>query len=566
MTAAMELDTILNKDEPPSRCDHRMFLRNILNEEPVEQRRKSLPSRPRQPSQTAPFHLRADVRSRSQRIEPRMGESWAIHGIDKILVQQVPTSRSKRAMKNMGWERPAKKRGSFTEAKRKATENTRRNKACFRCRNQAIRCEADSDDPKAWCVPCKNLWSNTNKKIIHKLPCLRVKITASVLFRSSLRGGTTPPPKRWEMSSEPNGAKGGKQTIEITFGLCDEPIVLRIPQHNPSGNDHPEIKSEGDVSPNMPHFSPAYHIADTEWLGSYFERHAFEQRTLDLALQDAHPLIRETYRQALLHCERLNTSALANKRKHLLLMRNLFKLWFAMRHLVGSSWICDGGASEIGQGAVASERTLTPAHITAQFEVNLLHALTPLRTNVLQQLETMLGRNKSEDWYTVYLAVFILLHEVSVATKDQKDGDNAKPSHARYSSPEFVQNLHEGANTLILHWHYWRRKANPLEIPDHHNSSLKDLTDAEFEFVKRSYETMQVIPSGTERLPVEDTWEHELFWISQMFEYEWSRFVGLAAPLMERRKSLGSLSETASTSATGSPCSSPSTATAGRSP
>lgn len=170
MTAIMELDTILNKEEPPSQCDHRMFLGNILNEEPVEQRRRSLPSRPPQPPQTAANHFRADNHSRSHRIEPRAGGNWATRGIDRIPVQQLPTSRSKQLMKKMEvWERvstgapAAKKRGSFCEEQRRATENTRRNKACFRCRNQQIRVSM-----RLWC-----LWDYYRGRELMRQPAVR---------------------------------------------------------------------------------------------------------------------------------------------------------------------------------------------------------------------------------------------------------------------------------------------------------------------------------------------------------------------------------------------------------
>jgi hypothetical protein len=62
----------------------------------------------------------------------------------------------------------------------------------------------------------------------------------------------------------------------------------------------------------------------------------------------------------------------------------------------------------------------TPRMIIAQFDnLNLLRVLIPLRSNVLKQLEEYLNGTNIMPWFTIYVSVFILLHEVAVGSADR---------------------------------------------------------------------------------------------------------------------------------------------------
>ena len=50
-----------------------------------------------------------------------------------------------------------------------------------------------------------------------------------------------------------------------------------------------------------------------------------------------------------------------------------------------------------------------------------LSFLLPLRATILSLLEDMVAYNKPRDWYTIYLAVFIILHIVAVESKERFD-------------------------------------------------------------------------------------------------------------------------------------------------
>lgn len=56
-----------------------------------------------------------------------------------------------------------------------------------------------------------------------------------------------------------------------------------------------------------------------------------------------------------------------------------------------------------------------------------------------------------------------------------------------------MEELHEGANTLLAYWHYYRTDEDPLEvhIMDQHRSRLADLRAEQFTFVRKSCAIMR---------------------------------------------------------------------------
>lgn len=59
--------------------------------------------------------------------------------------------------------------------------------------------------------------------------------------------------------------------------------------------------------------------------------------------------------------------------------------------------------------------------IIAQIDsINAQQIIPPLRKKVLRTLESLIKSNKTQDWFTIYVAVFLLLHNVSVISADRR--------------------------------------------------------------------------------------------------------------------------------------------------
>jgi len=62
--------------------------------------------------------------------------------------------------------------------------------------------------------------------------------------------------------------------------------------------------------------------------------------------------------------------------------------------------------------------------------------------------------------------------------------------------PEFVQELHNSANILLAHWHYYRRGIDPLLIENRESTMLSELTSEEYKFVVKAYTQMKTPSRG----------------------------------------------------------------------
>ncbi|KJZ77239.1 hypothetical protein HIM_03560 [Hirsutella minnesotensis 3608] len=251
-------------------------------------------------------------------------------------------------------------------------------------------------------------------------------------------------------------------------------------------------------------------------------------------------IIKRTYITAVKYYVQLETkvdghsgSKVVNPEKDIL--RNLFILWFATRHTTGSAYIC--GEESLGMKPETKDETYPlygkvslPRMIVAQFDsINHNRVLTKYGRRVLQGLENLIFRNQSRWWWTIYLCVFILLREASFISADRyrharnncgaRVGRHPSPQSAlggarlsgpassgtgpppffspfpldmmvasakyRYTIPSFVEELHQGCNSILMHWHYYncRPWPDPREPWTRHRHFTADLTSEQHELV-----------------------------------------------------------------------------------
>lgn len=118
-----------------------------------------------------------------------------------------------------------------------------------------------------------------------------------------------------------------------------------------------------------------------------------------------------------------------------------------------------------------------------------------------------------------------------------------------------MEDLHEGANILLAHWHYYRTDEDPLEVNviDKHRSRLQNLGAEQFSFVKKSCRVMReksefprpsivvgvvgvifyawgflpfwdrwVLTGAGEEFRQYPNWDDEVYWVCRMFDKDWS--------------------------------------------
>lgn len=125
-------------------------------------------------------------------------------------------------------------------------------------------------------------------------------------------------------------------------------------------------------------------------------------------------------------------------------MTDVFRLWMAVRkyfpcdhagpgpgltrtkgYTVGSSYISSKDKLDMepkldDRSYPLWGRVSTPRMIVAQIDSINAEIVAPLRRKVLKTLEGIIKANKTQHWFTIYIAVFLLLHNVSIISADRR--------------------------------------------------------------------------------------------------------------------------------------------------
>ncbi|ODA79066.1 hypothetical protein RJ55_04657 [Drechmeria coniospora] len=470
-----------------------------------------------------------------------------------------------------------KTRSAFDDARRKETADTRHRNACLRCRVQKIRCQNDPENPGGECLACQR-FSKTSRKTIHQIFCCRNKLTDAVLFRSGGLNLTA----RWSGTairdvSAADRISGDVRVISFTQGICGTPITIQVVKFNTrpgdviarfwtvrDGAEGFETRRRKDLA--------AYCLVDAWSTASYFEEYVTTNAIPSLLMHNKpNPMIQpaverdvinRTYIMAVKYYSGLEDEIegprgrTVNVEKRLL--RNLFILWFAIRHTTGSAYIC--GDEKLGMDPETKDDTYPlfgkvslPRMVIAQFDcITHTKILSIYGREVLKDLEALVFRNQPRWWWTIYFCFFTLLHQASFVSSDRyRHARNNYGAKYRYSIPGFVEQLHEGCNTILLHWHYYNCRAwpNPLEpwhrhksflselSPEQHDLVMETMTDARVQRQLAIWKHYKDNNGSLGATTSDDTtayqtqyigrqaqidWDHPLYWVAQMFEEQWS--------------------------------------------
>ncbi|KFA69180.1 hypothetical protein S40285_00095 [Stachybotrys chlorohalonatus IBT 40285] len=516
---------------------------------------------------TMPDYLVGDLvgvlhQRRSPRLSPRLSQDLSpnARGHERTI---RPTGR-------VGKPRGGVTRGAFSNAHlRYETAETRRRRACIRCRCQKTRCLLDPNDPTGDCLTCK-AYNKGSKKTLHRTPCCRHKLTNSTLFR---KGGLQLT-ERWtgtQMRDIPRGDRidpDDVRTIQWTLGLCDTPMTVRCVKFRPRpgdvtarywtvlGDDGQEIRMEQQLSP--------YCLDDIQETANDFEKYvisnafpAFDKqstRPLPNVLPEEVSVVEGTYRSAIQYYQDLFTQTPPGKidpeplAKEKQLIQDFFTLWFAMRHTTGSSWIC--GEETLGMEPHTREKSYPlygkislPRMILAQFDsITHTRLLDVYGKKVLKELEDLIQKNSKRHVFIIYLVCFIMLREATWISQDRcRHAKENYGNKVQYSLPEFVQSLQGTCNGILHHWHYfqckplpdpsipWSRSASMLTDlpPVYYNIIIKALMEPrvqqQLERWKRDHADDADEDRRLAHLKHADQadWDNPWYWVSQMFIPDW---------------------------------------------
>ncbi|KAF4415766.1 hypothetical protein FACUT_13166 [Fusarium acutatum] len=483
---------------------------------------------------------------------------------------------------------------SLTLEEREVVRITREIGACVRCRFQKIKCLIDEQNPEGQCKTCKN-FSKTSPKTIHRVPCLRLRIADIVLYRS----GGLKLTRRWtgiEMRDIGDRLDTVAVTIEVSQNLCGKPLRMNVVRFRPiDGDVTARYWTDGLLGKET---FKKKELANYCLENIYDTAESVRQYTIDNALPAFYHTIQEeseseagegsiirTYLTAMaryldLHNEHKSSGRLSrDDEKELEIFGNLFILWCAIQHTVGSLYI--EGNETLGMLPETEDKSYplygkvsVPRMVVAQFDtLNYNEVLERYKEKLLRDIDWLFSQDKNRWWFTIYLVVFILLREASRMTADRYRHARANyGSSLRYSIPDFVEGLHVSCNNILIHWHYYNYDqwpttrssglTNGVGRNDHFEAlapkdrrlvkqNLKDPAVKKHLLVWKQYKrdngkglrqgkappygilvlTDRAVPkitlqhdAGSIRYAGEQNkydWDHPLYWVSQMFEKKW---------------------------------------------
>ncbi|SPN98752.1 uncharacterized protein DNG_01795 [Cephalotrichum gorgonifer] len=322
------------------------------------------------------------------------------------------------------------------------------------------------------------------------------------------------------------------RTIQLSLGVCSRPITVVVRKFRPAPGDitwrywrDGNITKRTDLAP----YALANIRQSAKDLTTYFNENAVTAVSAISKDNRVSEVIRETYLRAVQHYESLRVPELddSNQKLEWHFLKDVFRLWLAVRHTAGSSYIC--GDDKLDMEPKSDDksyplwgRVSTPRMVVAQIDsIIAKHFIPPLRRKVLNSLDLLIKANKTQDWFTIYVAIFLLLHNVSTISADRRRHGKANGATKGYSLPGFVEDLHLSANITLAFWHYYRTDEDPLEVDciDRHRSRLVDLGAEQFSFVKKS---CMVMREKREEFRTAVNWDEEHYWICRMFDMNWS--------------------------------------------
>ncbi|KAI1493290.1 hypothetical protein F5X96DRAFT_237377 [Biscogniauxia mediterranea] len=443
-----------------------------------------------------------------------------------------------------GVDRPERQRRKRLEGTyREQTGQTRRWKACIRCRMQKIRCKPDLRNPERGdCLTCRSI-SQESKKVIHRLPCLRWKLTETVLFREGGLDLTA----RWTgvkvKDINPKDWVDSKtRSISISLGLCNTSLVLSVKKFQPirgdvTWRDWVDRNANAQRTDIEPYALANINQTAKDYL-AYVNNNAADAIRRYAENVHVDGLVRRTFMAAYAYATsekdnpKPNHQPKADDVDTSEFLKTYFRLWLATRYTIGSAYIDSEDkldmASDPHPDYPYKGKVSVPRMVSAQFDsFGYSYVLSPLRKQVLEGLWKMIASKNQHHFFTIYLTVFMMLHEVSVVSRDRRRRALHTRKNCRYDLAPFVEKLQEGANIILSHWHYYKRDFNPLAAGPGGGGTDKigwgSTSSSEIQFLAESYqEAKNREPLRAERQPLlRLTWEDDLFFVSQMFEENW---------------------------------------------
>jgi hypothetical protein len=274
------------------------------------------------------------------------------------------------------------------------------------------------------------------------------------------------------------------------------------------------------------YLTPPYGISDLDVAGYAIER--FLAKNFDgyikAHLRDANEITRKTFQAAQTHrvgsLNSIENLSIPDFRlQHLPLVECAMKLWVACRFIeepwsiVGSEKL--GMTLEANPNCPYHKRIPVPRIVDQQIDLIVINVILQQEMKkVLEMLKKKLKKEPWSDWFEIYLANFILLHNVELTMAHDVEFAKLNNLKTKYSNKPLVNTITQGATTLLTCFHYAHRGYAPFSNPE--LEQTQPWTEEQKAFLRGIRPVLQRMSGDHAHDPAK-----ELFWTSQLHKPDW---------------------------------------------
>jgi len=356
------------------------------------------------------------------------------------------------------------------------------------------------------------------------LPCLRYKISEAQLLDKGAHPRFSWTRRFTNMNIVGINEEGWRTPELKTITLTQDVGVARIATYQLHVREFIPIPGDSLVRSwhskhgLRSHACTPYAIADvdlaSQTIVEFVDKHI--GTFIEFYIDESDKLMRNTYVMAYRH------SKMAERKEERTLLRSVLRLWVASRMESKQERICgteflDMEAQYSDPDASNYGNFLVPPVLQAQIELlTTASILLPEKDNILKGLENFMKPNQPKNWFTVYLTLFILLHSCSLLTQAEFKraaregfiGPNVSTlsrycpalenilthfSKPRYHNSRLVEEIHNGARTLLAYFHFCNKGNQPFKMDwsSPTNVAFAQLDSDQVEFMKSTIMQIQ---------------------------------------------------------------------------
>ncbi|KAI9049136.1 hypothetical protein LZ554_006984 [Drepanopeziza brunnea f. sp. 'monogermtubi'] len=400
------------------------------------------------------------------------------------------------------------------------TAKVREKGACFLCQKKRKICQ-DGEDPEGSCKRCVNHPDSiaVTPGILRPL-CWRPNIGSTEVFRrgpsldfaASLRGNSEDagPGKQalWKHFATRRSGSDSARIVDLSQYWTGNKLSIRLDRYQPMETDK-QFYTWYEDGKERQFRTPAFGIANLGIATSAIEKFQAQnaEAYIEAHLRTATELTRKTFRTAQAH-------------RSLPLVERALKLWVACR-FIEEPWSIVGRekldmTTDPNPACPYHDRVPVPPIVDLQIDLIVVNEiLQPELKKILKMLKEKLESSEPwSDWFEIYLAYFILLHNVELTMAHDAWFVKRNNLKRKYSNKSLIDTITQGATTLLTCFHYAHQGYAPFSEPQ--LECTQRFPEVQREYLRGARPLLKMIRGDHVSDPAK-----ELFWTSQLHRPDW---------------------------------------------